>query len=188
MRRTTTSVTVPKAAVALLVGLAGSPSSLWGQGRLEIDSGAGRIIAGGFEYAFRMFGGNAIDHSRGVPVRGRERRSVPHSGAVSLRRQSTEHVRCRRRRNGPGELRAIVAVVATDDGVLVAGYDRVLRWDSWGKLLETWRVPAAGVRGARVALRADARERPPREETSPDARRTSGTASGSRHSSCGNSV
>ncbi len=131
-------------AVVLLAGLAASASPLPGQERMEIDSRGGRMIVGGMKYAFTTFGGNALDHARGVlyVVESADPFRVQ---ALSLSDGRVLKAFGAGEGDGPGELRGVVAVAAVDDGVLVADHGRVLRWDSKGNLLASWRPSVPGV-------------------------------------------
>ncbi len=123
--------------VPLLAGLLaqGSPSS--GQAVKVLDAERGRMIVGGLEYGYGVFG-NSVDHARGLlyVVESADPHVVQ---ALSLSDGRVVATYGAGAGDGPGEVRDVVSVAPVSDGVLVADRDRVIHWDAGGRLLATWR-------------------------------------------------
>ena len=115
---------------------AGAPTAA--QQILEVDTNAGRQVAGGEEYSFDYA---VVDYGRRL-VLASEAADPLAVTAYSLGDGSVQHVLGGGRGDGPGELNYLVAIAVGPDGVFAAGLHRVLYW-SWSGVLRYQWTPTA---------------------------------------------
>ena len=101
---------------------------------LEVDTNAGRQVAGGEEYSFDHV---VVDYGRRL-VLASEAADPLAVTAYSLDDGSVQHVLGGGRGDGPGELNYLAAIAVGPDGVFAAGPHRVLYWSWSGTLLHQW--------------------------------------------------
>ena len=101
---------------------------------LEVDTNAGRQVAGGEEYSFNHA---VVDYGRRL-VLASEAADPLAVTAYSLDDGSVQHVLGGGRGDGPGELMSLTAIAVGPEGVFAAGRHRVLYWSWSGVLLHQW--------------------------------------------------
>ena len=109
---------------------------------LEVDTNAGRQVAGGEEYSFDHA---VVDYDRRL-VLAAEAADPLAVTAYSLDDDSVQHVLGGGRGDGPGELMYLAAIAIGPDGVFAAGRHRVLYWSWSGVLLHQWTPTAPNTR------------------------------------------
>ena len=109
---------------------------------LEVDTNAGRQVAGGEEYSFDHA---VVDYDRRL-VLASEAGDPLAVTAYSLDDDSVRHVLGGGRGDGPGELMYLAAIAVGPEGVFAAGRHRVLYWSWSGVLRHQWTPTAPNTR------------------------------------------
>lgn len=135
--------TIPRSSAVLACVWWSGASAIDAQERFEIDHDAGRVVVSNWEYGFREVA--SIDHqARLIFVVDAEEPLA--AMAFSLVDGESRGTFGGAEGDGPNEIRELVAVAATAEGVLVASHTRVQRWRLDGSLADVWmpKVPVIG--------------------------------------------